>query len=109
MGLCYGKFKFELIFRSDWMTKYKATLNFKRTILFFHHMGHPSYPIPFAYKEEVMLELFKKQKTDISQLMLVEKEDGTVSCLDFRLLNSLMANDFVNPPNPAHLLLNFKY
>lgn len=78
----------------------------------------PTYPIPFKYRCEVdaqveeMLSsgIIKLEKSEhISPLVCVTKKDKSVRvCLDARTLNSKMKKDFVAPPNPNDLLINFK-
>lgn len=77
-----------------------------------------TYPIPFAYRDEVRSQIVEmlnwgiisKEKTCyISPLVTVKKKDGTIRiCLDARTLNKRMEKDFISPPNPNELLLNFK-
>ncbi|CAH1995733.1 unnamed protein product [Acanthoscelides obtectus] len=78
----------------------------------------PTYPIPFIHRNEVDRQVremerwgvIKKQKTSyISPLVVVKKRDGSPRiCIDARLLNSRIRKDFIPPPNPAELLLNFR-
>lgn len=73
-----------------------------------------SYPVPFAYRDEVRkqvkemidLDIIKSCQTEyISPLVVVKKKDNSVRiCLDARFLNSKMVKDHVTPPPPEELV-----
>lgn len=76
-----------------------------------------SYPIPYAYKQEVRRQIDEMLKWGVirccqteyvSPLVVVKKKDNTIRvCLDARYLNSRMVKDHAMPFNPCDFLFNF--
>lgn len=76
-----------------------------------------SYPIPFAYREEVQRQINEMLDWDIiepaqtefvSPLVVVKKKDNSIRiCLDARHLNKRMVQDHIVPPVPDELLAKF--
>ena len=76
-----------------------------------------SYPIPFALRPAVDLEIEKMEKLGViersaspfsSPITIVKKKDGSIRiCLDARTINSNMVNDIENPPPMDELIQKF--